>query len=156
MTSSGVRRLRPSQPPHWRTVLAAGLLSAALAGCSSATPDLEIGTAQQLQAKILTVSQSAATNDTTGALKSLDELVVQLDAAAAEGSVSFKRHQSIMKAVDTVRADLTAAQAQAAAAAAEAAAAAAQAATTATQTAIPPAGEVPTQGKGQKGKGKDG
>jgi hypothetical protein len=158
VTSSAVRRLHPSQPSHWRTVLAASLLSAALAGCSSAAPDLGSDAAQQLQAKVLTVSQSAAGNDPAGALKSLDELVTQLDAAAAEGNVSFKRHQNIMKAIDAVRADLTAAKAQAEAAAAETAAAeAAQA----SQAAVPPAVEAPAQGspgpgKGQKGKGKDG
>lgn len=162
MTSSAVRRLHLSQPSRWRTVLAASLLSAALAGCSSAAPDLGSDAAQQLQAKVLTVSQSAAGNDPAGALKSLDELVTQLDAAAAQGNVSFKRHQNIMKAIDAVRADLTAAKAQAEAAAAETAAArAAAAAAQASQTAIPPAVEAPAQGspgpgKGQKGKGKDG
>lgn len=149
---------RPSLP-RWKTVLAAGLLSAALAGCSSAAPDLESDAAQQLQAKVLAVSQSAAGKDPAGALKSLDELAVQVDAAAAAGNVSFKRHQSIMKAVDAVRADLTAAQAAGAAAEAAAAAAAAQA----SQAAVPPAPEAPAPaqgnpgpGKGEKGKGKDG
>jgi hypothetical protein len=157
VTSSAVRRLRLSQPLRWRTALAAGLLSAALAGCSSAAPDLGGDAAQQLQAKVLTVSQSAAGSDPAGALKSLDELVTQLDAAAAEGNVSFKRHQNIMKAIDSVRADLTAAQAQAEAAAAEtAAAAAAQASQTAVPPAQPPVEGNPGPGKGQKGKGKDG
>jgi hypothetical protein len=142
------------------------LLIAALAGCSPAAPDLESDAARQLQAKVLTVSQSAASNDPAGALKSLDELVVQIDAAAADGNVSFKRHQNIMKAVDAVRADLTAAQAaQAAAAAANAAAAeaAAAAAAEASRAAAPPAQEAPSPaqgntgpGKGEKGKGKDG
>lgn len=139
----------------------AGLLSAALAGCNPAAPDLKSDAAQQLQAKVLTVSQSAADNDPARALKSLDELVTQLEAAAAEGNVSFKRHQSIMKAIDAVRADLTDAQAQAEAAAARAAAAkAAAAGTQPSQAAVPPA-EAPAEGnpepgKGQKGKGKDG
>ena len=89
-------------------------------------PDLEPDSAQQLQAKVLSVSEAAAGSDPASALKSLDELVVQPDASAADGGVSFKRHQSIMKAIEAVRADLAAAQAQAqAAAAAEAAAAAA-------------------------------
>jgi hypothetical protein len=158
VTSSAVRRLHLSQPLRWRTVLAASLLSASLAGCSSAAPDFGSDAAQQLQAKVLTVSQSAAGNDPTGALKSLDELVTQLDAAAAEGNVSFKRHQNIMKAIDAVRADLTAAKAQADVAAAETAAAAAA---QASQAAVPPAVEAPAQGspgpgKGQKGKGKEG
>jgi len=136
----------------WKTVLAAGLLSAALAGCSPAAPDLESDAAQQLQAKVLAVSQSAAGNDPAGALKSLNELAVQVDAAAADGNVSFKRHQSIMKAVDAVRADLTAAQAAAAAAAAQASQ---PAVPTAPQAPAPAQGN-PGPGKGEKGKGKDG
>ncbi|KIS28433.1 mucin-associated surface protein [Arthrobacter sp. SPG23] len=165
---------------RWRPVLAAALLSAALGGCGAAPPDLEAEAAQQLQAKVLTVSQSAAGNDPAGALKSLDELVAQLDASAAQGSVSFKRHQSIMKAIEAVRADLSAAKAQAeaeAAAAAQAAAAkaaadaataeaaaaaeAAKAANVPVAEAPAPAAPVPAQqnqgpGKGEKGKGKDG
>lgn len=130
--------------------------------------------AQQLQAKVLTVSQSAAGNDPAGALKTLDELVAQLDAAAAEGDVSFKRHQSIMKAIEAVRADLSTAKAQAEAAAAAAAQAAAAkaaadaAAAEAAKAAAVPAAEAPAPvapapaqqnqgpGKGEKGKGKDG
>ena len=166
MTSFTVNRLRLS-PPRWRTFLAAGLLSAALAGCSSATPDLEVDAAQKLQAKVLTVSQSAAGNDPAGALKSLDELVAELDAAAADGDVSFKRHQSITKAIEAVRADLTAAKAQAeaeaaarAAAKAAADAAAAEAAAAEAAKAAPvPAAEVAvpasdTPAKSEKGKGK--
>jgi hypothetical protein len=159
---------------RWRIVLAASLLSAALAGCNTASPDLEQSAAQQLQARVLSVSQSAAGNDPAAALKPLDELVTQLDASAAEGSVSFKRHQSIMAAIEAVRTDLAAAQAQAEAAAAarasEAAAAAppaAAASAEATQEApgrqapaqvqVPaPAPANPEPGKGEKGKGKDG
>ncbi|CAN7263486.1 mucin-associated surface protein [Arthrobacter sp. LjRoot14] len=166
------RRARPAQ--RWHLVLAAGVLSAALAGCSSAAPDLDVEAAQQLQAKVLTVSQSAAGNDPAGALKTLDELVAQLDAAAAEGDVSFKRHQSIMKAIEAVRADLSTAKAQAEAAAAAAAQAAAAkaaadaAAAEAAKAAAVPAAEAPAPvapapaqqnqgpGKGEKGKGKDG
>lgn len=136
----------------WKILLTAGVLAAVLAGCGVA-PDLKNDAAQQLQARVLTVSQSAAGNDPAGALRTLDELVSQLDASAANGDVSFKRHQSIMSAINAVRADLTAAQA----AAAQAAAAAAPSDT------APPATEAPApspaqgsngQGKGEKGKGK--
>lgn len=153
---------RPSHK-RWRLVLAAGLVSAALAGCTAAAPDLEHDAAQQLQATVLTVSEAAAGNDTAAALKSLDELVAQLDASAAEGGVSFKRHQSIMTAIEAVRSDLAVAQAQseaAAAAAAEAAAAAAQASQAAAQPreqdqAPAPAQENSGPGRGEKGKDKD-
>lgn len=167
MTSLPVNRGRWS-PQRWRAVVTAALLAAALAGCSSTAPDLDTDAAQKLQAKVLTVSQSAAGNDHAGALKSLDELVAELDASAAEGSVSFKRHQSITKAIEAVRADLTAAKVQAeadAAAAKEAAAAAkaeadAAAAKAAAEEAakqapapvLPPAQD--NSGAGNKGKGK--
>lgn len=151
----------------WRTVLAAGLISAVLAGCGTAAPDLQEDAAQQLQAKVLTVSEAAAGSDRAAALKALDELVAQLDASAADGGVSFKRHQTIMKAIEAVRADLAAAQAQAEAAAAEAAVAAeaaAAAAAQASQAAAQPPAQVqapapakgnPGPGKGEKGKDKD-
>jgi len=167
VSSSSMPCVRRPSRKGWRKVLAAGLISAALAGCSTAAPDLEHDAAQQLQAEVLTVSEAAAGNDPGAALKSLDELVAQLDASAADGGVSFKRHQAIMKAIEAVRADLAAAQAQAQAeaAAAEAAAAeaAAAAAAQASQAAQPPAqvqAPAPAQGnsgpgKGEKGKGKD-
>lgn len=157
----------PQQPlrTRWRIFLAASLLSAALAGCSTTAPDLEQTAAKQLQAKVLSVSQSAADNDPAAALKSLDELVAQLDASAAEGAVSFKRHQSIMAAIEAVRTDLAAAQAKAeaaAAAAAQAAAASAEATQEASEQAPAqvqapaPAPGISGPGKGEKGKGKDG
>lgn len=168
MTSLPVNRGRWS-PQRWRAVVTAALLAAALAGCSSTAPDLATEAAQKLQAKVLTVSQSAAGNDHASALKSLDELVAELDASAAEGSVSFKRHQSITKAIEAVRADLTAARVQAeadAATAKEAAAAAAkaeadaaaakaaaeEAAKQAPAPVLPPAQD--NSGSGNKGKGK--
>lgn len=128
----------------WKILLTAGVLAAVLAGCGVA-PDLKNDAAQQLQARVLTVSQSAAGNDPAGALRTLDELVIQLDASAANGDVSFKRHQTIMSAITAVRADLTAAQAAAAAAAAE---------TSAPAVVVPAPAPVPSDsGKGEKGKG---
>lgn len=125
--------------------LLAGLLAAgALAGCGPA-PELGRGAASQLQTQVLAVSQAAAANDRAGALKHLDELLTRLDAAAASGEVSFRRHQSIKSSIDAVRADLVAQQAAAEAArkAAETAAAkqaaAAQAAAKAAPAAVAPA-----------------
>ena len=116
------------------------------------------------------MTEAAAANDPAASLKHLDELVLKLDEAAARGEVSFKRHQSIRKSVDTVRADLLARQAEAARVAAEqeaaaqaAAAAAAQAeadAAAAAAAAAPPPAVAPAPpadtAKGKKGKGKDG
>lgn len=171
---------------HWRPLTARLLtvvvVSAALAGCSLSAPELRPEAAKQLQSQVLAVSQAAASNDPASTLKLLDELVTQVDEAAARGEMSFKRHQSISKSIEAVRADLLAQQAQQAAeaaAAAEAArvaaeqeaaaqaaakadadaAAAAAAATVAPPVVVAPApAPAPAQpgpGKGGKGKGKD-
>ena len=104
-------------------LVAAALIAGSLSGCAGPAPDLESAAAQQLQSQVLAVTEAAATEDTAGALKLLDELAAKLDTAAADGQVSFKRHQSITAAIDAVRADLTAKQAAAAKAARDAAAA---------------------------------
>lgn len=101
-------------PAAWRramTVLTGCVLAAGLAGCAGAAPDLETGAAAKLQQRVLEVTRSAAGSNPTAALASLDRLSTELDAAAAAGEVSFKRHQSIMAAINSVRADLTAAAA---------------------------------------------
>lgn len=98
-------------------VVAGCLAAAALAGCAPSAPDLDSKTGKELQAQVLAVSAAAAASDPATGLRSLDQLVGHLTGAAANGEVSFKRHQSIMKAVEAVRADLLAAQATKAAAA---------------------------------------
>ncbi|MFE4544667.1 mucin-associated surface protein [Arthrobacter sp. NPDC056727] len=152
------------------TVLTGCILAAGLAGCASAAPDLETGAAVKLQQRVLDVTRSAAGSNPTAALASLDRLSTELDAAAATGQVSFKRHQSIMAAINSVRADLTAAQsaktAAAKAAAAKAAAKAKPSPTAAPVAAVPapaPAngGQRDNSGKGSpevnkdKGRGKN-
>lgn len=130
---------------------AACLTVAAFSGCAAAPGDLDPQTGRELQARVLAVSTAAANADPAAGLRTLDELVDHLTRAAADGEVSFKRHQSIMKAVGAVRADLRAAMAAKAAAskaAAEKAAAAAEkvaaaeaeaAAAAAQETAVRPA-----------------
>lgn len=139
-----------------RLRVAAGLAAACLtvtafSGCAAAPGDLDPQTGRELQARVLAVSTAAANADPAAGLRTLDELVDHLTRAAADGEVSFKRHQSIMKAVGAVRADLRAAMAAKAAAskaAAEKAAAAAEkvaaaeaeaAAAAAQETAVRPA-----------------
>lgn len=91
------------------------LLAAGLAGCAGPAPELEDNAAAQLRQRVLAVTSAAAGSDPATALKSLDGLVSELDAAAAAGQVSFRRHQSITVAINAVRADLTAAAKKAAA-----------------------------------------
>jgi hypothetical protein len=90
-------------------LLAAGLAVAALAGCAPAAPDLDSKTGTELRAQVLAVSTAAANEDPATGLRTLDELAEHLTRAAANGDVSFKRHQRVMKAIDAVRADLRAA-----------------------------------------------
>lgn len=157
-------------------VLGMALVTASLASCAAA-PDLDRKAARQLQSKVLAVSGAAAANDPAASLKHLDAFVLELDEAAARGEVSFRRHQSISKSVDAVRADLKARQAEAARVAAEQKAkaaadkaaadkaaadkaaadkAAAQAAAAAAAAAPPPAvAPVPAHKGKSKGKGRD-
>jgi hypothetical protein len=105
---------RRQTPAAWRramTALTGFTLAAALAGCVGAAPELETGAAAKLQERVLEVTRSAAGSNPAAALKSLAQLSSELDAAAAAGQVSFKRHRSITAAINSVRADLTAAQA---------------------------------------------
>lgn len=104
-------------------LVAAGIAAAASVGCSPVPPDLDSATGRALQSRVLAVTSAAANGDPAAGLRSLDELVDHVTRAAADGEMSFKRHQSIIEAVETVRADLRAAKAAAEkAASAEAAA----------------------------------
>lgn len=144
--------------------LAAFLLAAfLLSGCGSIEPELSENAAQRLQSQVLTVTRLAAANDHIGAANALEELADQLDAAAANGEVSFKRHQSISSAIEAVRADLAAAQIEANAKASADTGATASASASPTpapsqQEAVkPPNNENENKGDGPgKGKGKDG
>ena len=144
---------------------AAVLLAGSLAACGPANSGLEHDTAQQLQQRVLSISQAAAGNDPAGALSALDALDADLATAAADGNVSEDRRRTIMTATAAVRADLTEAVAAAEAAAkkADAAAAAqkqAEAEAAAAANAVPapavpaPSGINASEGKG-KGKNKD-
>lgn len=131
---------------------AAGMLALGLTGCGGAVPELGADAAAQLQQRALVVTKAAAGSDPAAALTSLEQLASDLDAAAADGRVSFKRHQNITAAVDAVRADLAAALAAKKAKAAEAAARAASAPTPAVVAPAPaPASGDPARGNAGKG-----
>ncbi|WP_457972212.1 mucin-associated surface protein [Arthrobacter sp. D1-17] len=132
-------RLGSALPVRASAALAVGLLSLGLVACGGTAPELETGAASQLQQHVLAITEAAAGNDPAKALKSLDQLSSQLDTAAAAGQVSFKRHQSITAAIDSVKTGLTAAQAaKKSAAAAAAKASAAKAAAEAAKHSPPP------------------
>ena len=151
------------------TLLAAGLLS----GCSTNDSGLQRDAARQLQARVLEVTQASSQNDPAGALKALEGLEAELQAAQAKGQISEDRRRNITTIATAVRADLddavAAAQAAADKAAADkavadqaAAAAAAAAAPVETPAPSPEAEPEPApepdgddDKKGGKGKGSD-
>ena len=135
---------------------AGGVLALGLTGCGGAAPELGADAAAQLQQRALVVTKAAAGSDPAAALTSLEQLASDLDAAAADGRVSFKRHQSITAAVDTVRADLKTALAAKQAKAAEAAEAAAKAATAASATTPAVVAPAPAPASGDPARGNEG
>jgi hypothetical protein len=84
------------------TLLAAGLLS----GCGTNDSGLQRDAATQLQARVLEVTQASSQNDPAGALKALDGLEAELQAAQAKGQISDDRRRSITTIATAVRADL--------------------------------------------------
>ena len=154
--------LRSALPARASATLAMGLLAFGLVACGGTAPELEIAAASQLQQRVLAVTKAAAGNDPAKALKSLEQLSSELDAAAAAGQVSFKRHQSITVAIDSVRTGLASAQAAKKSAAEAAAKAAADAAkqspppVTAPVVVAPAPAPTPVPDAGEKGRESSG
>ncbi|WAP51297.1 hypothetical protein OL239_15915 [Arthrobacter sp. ATA002] len=85
--------------------VAAGMAAVAvLAGCE--VPALEPKAAEELQAQVAEVSESAAAGDYEAALSALEELTVRLDAAEQLGEVSGTREDRISDAIAAVRLNL--------------------------------------------------
>ena len=99
------------------TMLAGTLL---LSGCASPTVYSE-ETAQDLQQRVLAVTDAAAGADYPAAKVRIDELRAAANDALARGDISDERHAAIVSALDLVESDVDAALAAKAAAAAEAA-----------------------------------
>ncbi len=78
-------------------------------GCQAQAPDIAAEQAKAFQSRVLTVSSSVADGGYAAALEELTALQTELDAAAADGAISFARHQRIAAAIAVVRADLQAA-----------------------------------------------
>ena len=87
------------------TVIVLGLTT----GCSAAAPDITDEKAEQFQSRVLAVTSAVADGGYAAALEALTALQAELDAAAADGSLSFARHQRIEAAMALVRADIQAA-----------------------------------------------
>ena len=92
-------------------VLAAAVLAVTLAltGCAAQEPDYDPKVADRLQAEVLEVSQLSAAADYSAAMLALAELEVELKDALARGAITAERYESVMAALNLVRADLQAA-----------------------------------------------
>jgi hypothetical protein len=80
-----------------------------LTGCQSTAPDYDEETAAQFQLTVLDVTQAVADGDLQVARDTLISFDAELDKAAADGAVSFARHQRIDAALALVLADVDAA-----------------------------------------------
>ncbi|MGY4859893.1 hypothetical protein [Cryobacterium sp. AP23] len=103
-----------SATPNIRTrlmlvVAGIGLAGSLLAGCATATPDLNADTAAGLQDGVLTVSEAAANGDFAGAQAALEVVQADLTAATAADGVTDTRAAEIQTAIDLVATDLAAA-----------------------------------------------
>ena len=99
------------------TMLAVTLL---LGGCASPAAYSE-ETAQDLQQRVLAVTDAAAAADYAAAQVRIDELRAAANDALAKGDLSEERHAAIVSALDLVESDISTALAAEAAAAEEAA-----------------------------------
>ena len=96
-------RGRPAVLGFSAVLLAAGLLT----GCGTADTGLHREAARQLQARVLEVTQASSQNNPAAALKALEGLEAELDAAQSERRISEERRRSITTIATAVRADLT-------------------------------------------------
>jgi outer membrane biosynthesis protein TonB len=78
-------------------------------GCQASPPELSPDDAKTFQSRVLAVTTAVSDGGYAAALEALQALETELDAAAAEGSVTFARHQRIKAALSVVRADVQAA-----------------------------------------------
>jgi hypothetical protein len=135
---------------------AAVLAAALLSGCATTEAGLEREAARQLQARVLEVTQASSENDPAAALKALEGLEAELEAAQSEGQISEDRRRSITTIATAVRAKLNGAIAAAEKAAADKAAEEARiAAEQAAAATPPPAAEAPAPAPGPEAEKDD-
>ena len=98
---------------------AAAVVAGLLGGCAPGDTGLQRDAARQLQARVLEVTQASSQNDPAAALKALEGLEAELEAAQAKGQITEERRRTITTVATAVRADLDDAIAAAEQAAAE-------------------------------------
>jgi hypothetical protein len=135
---------------------AAVLAAALLGGCATTEAGLEREAARQLQARVLEVTQASSENDPAAALRALEGLEAELEAAQSEGQISEERRRSITTIATAVRAELNGAIAAAEKAAADKAAEEARiAAEQAAAATPPPPAEAPAPAPGSEAEKDD-
>jgi hypothetical protein len=135
---------------------AAVLAAALLSGCATTEAGLEREAARQLQARVLEVTQASSENDPAAALRALEGLEAELEAAQSEGQISEERRRSITTIATAVRAELNGAIAAAEKAAADKAAEEARiAAEQAAAATPPPPAEAPAPAPGPEAEKDD-
>jgi hypothetical protein len=136
--------------------LAAVLAAALLSGCATTEAGLKREAARQLQARVLEVTQASSENDPAAALRALEGLEAELEAAQSEGQISEERRRSITTIATAVRAELNGAIAAAEKAAADKAAEEARiAAEQAAAATPPPPAEAPAPAPGPEAEKDD-
>ncbi|MDQ4137227.1 MAG: hypothetical protein M3116_00055 [Actinomycetota bacterium] len=96
-----------------RRLIALALAGALLGGCASPQTDYSPSAAQNLQKRVLAVTEAAAAGDVVAALLRLQELEAAAYDAAARSMISQGRLASILASIALVRADLEKALSQA-------------------------------------------
>ena len=94
-----------------RTIAAASVtlaLVGGLAGCT-AEPELAAEQSQAYRAQVVAIAESSAAGDYAGAIAALDALQAEVDADAADDTLSGDREARIREAIALVRTDLDAA-----------------------------------------------
>ena len=135
---------------------AAVLAAALLSGCATTEAGLKREAARQLQARVLEVTQASSENDPAAALRALEGLEAELEAAQSEGQISEERRRSITTIATAVRAELNGAIAAAEKAAADKAAEEARiAAEQAAAATPPPPAEAPAPAPGSEAEKDD-
>ena len=151
--------MRLASPAGRASVLAwsgAIVTAALLTGCGTTEAGLEREAARQLQARVLEVTQASSENDPAAALRALEGLEAELEAAQSEGQISEERRRSITTIATAVRAELNGAIAAAEKAAADKAAEEARiAAEQAAAATRPPAAEAPAPAPGPEAEKDD-
>ena len=88
------------------SITGAALVLGLTAGCQAAPPDITPNQASAFQSQVLAITTAVADGSYAAALDALTTLETELDAAAAEGEISFARHQRVEAALAVVRADV--------------------------------------------------